>query len=173
MRRRAIRLVASCWSMGLLACVEGGNLAISAGAPVTAAVRGRITECGRAVPDAEVLLAVQQDLEEQARPVNIRSGPVTTGRDGGYFMDVSPSFAVPGPASMLLLVTTEGRTHQIDGGTLELRLGVPARDTARFDADLGSERGSCREEWARAAQSWAPDLQKIARWISAPEPLGQ
>jgi hypothetical protein len=128
-----------------LGCGEGGSLAISAGAPVTAAVRGRITDCGLAVSHAEVLLAVQQDLSEQARPVDARVGPVATDRNGGYFLDVSPSFAVPGPANMQLLITAGGVTHEVPGGTLEFRLGVPARDTARFDADLGSERGTCAQ----------------------------
>jgi hypothetical protein len=129
--------------LSLGACVEGGNLAISAGAPVTAAVQGRISDCGKAVASAEVLLTVEQDLEGQARPVNARIGPVTTGRNGGYLLDVSPSFAVPGPADMTLRVTSEGATQEIPGGTLELRLGEPARDTTRFDVDLGAERGTC------------------------------
>ena len=142
MRRKGIHLVV-CMSLGVPACGEGGSLEISVGAPVTGAVRGRITDCSRAVASAEVLLLVQQDVSEQVRPVHARIGPVTSTRDGSFFFDVSPSFAVPGPASMSLVVTAGGMTHQIPGGTLELRLGVPARDTARFDADLGSERGSC------------------------------
>jgi hypothetical protein len=124
-------------------CVEGGNLAISAGAPVTAAVLGHITQCGRAVANAEVVLAVQQNLDEQARPVDTRLGPRTTGRDGGFLFDVSPSFAIPGNANMQLQVTMHGVKHEIVGGTLEFRLGVPPLDTARFDADLGAETGAC------------------------------
>ena len=124
-------------------CVEGGSLAISAGAPVTSAVRGRITNCGRAVSNASVLLLVQQDLQGQTRPVDTRIGPVTTTGDGGYAFHVSASFAVPGPASMQLEVTADGRTDEIEGGTLEFRLGTPARDTARFDVDLGNRRRAC------------------------------
>jgi hypothetical protein len=56
---------------------------------------------------------------------------------------VSPSFAVPGPADLQLRVTAGGLTQEITGGFLEFRLGVPPRDTTRFDADLGAERGSC------------------------------
>jgi hypothetical protein len=129
--------------MGVLACGEGGSLAISAGAPVTAAVRGRITDCGQPVPHAMVLLLVQQDLSEQTRPVDSRVGPVTTARDGAYFLNLSPSFAVPGPASIQLRISAAGVTQEIAGGTLEFRLGAPARDTMRLDADLGAERGSC------------------------------
>ncbi|MFL5448826.1 MAG: hypothetical protein ACJ8A6_03545 [Gemmatimonadales bacterium] len=127
----------------LLACVEGGSLAISAGAPVTAAVQGHITNCGEAVPNASVLLVVQQDLQEQSRPVDTRIGPVTTTHDGAYAFHVSPSFAVPGPASIQLEVTTGGTTDEIEGGTLEFRMGSPARDTTRFDVDLGNRRRAC------------------------------
>lgn len=127
----------------LASCVEVDSLQISAGAPVTVAVRGRITDCGRAVVRAEVLLLIQQDLEQQSRPVNTRVGPVTTGSDGSYLLDASPSFAVPGPASMQLQVTAAGQSLEIPGGALEFRLGAPARDTTRFDADLGAERGTC------------------------------
>lgn len=126
-----------------VACVEGGNLAVSAGAPVTAAVQGRVTDCGRSVAGAEVVLRVQQDRAEQARPVDTRIGPVTTARDGSYLIEVSPSFAVPGPADLQLRVTAGGVTREITGGSLEFRLGVPPRDTTRLDADLGAEQGSC------------------------------
>ena len=125
-----------------IACGEGGSLAISAGAPVSAAVRGRLTECGQAVFSANVLLAVQQDLN-QTRPVAILIGPHTTAADGSFFFEVSPSFAVPGAAGMQLQVTVDGVTDTIAGGTLEFRLGTPPRDTARFDADLGAQRGTC------------------------------
>ena len=128
----------------LLACVaEGGSLAVSAGAPVSAAVQGRITSCGEPVPDASVLLLVQQDLQEQARPVDTQLGPVTTTHDGAYAFEISPSFAVPGPASMALRVTTGGITDSIEGGTLEFRIGIPARDTARFDVDIASRHRAC------------------------------
>jgi hypothetical protein len=106
-------------------------------------VQGHITECGRAIANAEVVLAVQQNLDEQARPVDTSIGPHATGPDGGFLFDVSPSFAVPGSARMQLLVTAHGVRHEIAGGTLEFRLGVPPRDTARFDADLGVEAGTC------------------------------
>ncbi len=122
---------------------EGGSLAVSAGAPVSAAVRGRITNCGEPVPDASVLLLVQQDLQEQARPVDTQLGPVTTTHDGAYAFEISPSFAVPGPASMALRVTTGGITDSIEGGTLEFRIGIPARDTARFDVDIASRHRAC------------------------------
>ncbi len=140
MPRRASPALTLC----LLACVaEGGSLAISAGAPVSAAVRGQITNCGEPVPNASVLLLVQQDLQEQARPVDTQIGPVTTTHDGAYAFDISPSFAVPGPASMELQVTTGGVTDEIEGGTLEFRMGTPARDTARFDVDLANRRRAC------------------------------
>ena len=143
MHRRAASSLLAWLSLGIAGCVDGGNLFISAGAPIAGAVRGRITECGQAVPNVEVVIVIQQDLSEQARPVNTRIGPVTTARDGGYLIGASPSFAVPGPANLQLEVTSGGFIHEITGGTLEFRLGTPARDTARFDADLGTERGSC------------------------------
>jgi hypothetical protein len=129
--------------LGLAGCGEGGSLAVSAGAPVTAAVRGQVTQCGYAVANAEVMLLLQQHTEEQARPVDTRLGPRTTGRDGGFFFVVSPSFAVPGRADMQLTVTAAGVTHEIPGGALELHLGTPPRDTARLDVDLSAERGTC------------------------------
>jgi hypothetical protein len=125
-----------------IACGEGGSLAISAGAPVSAAVRGHVSECGQVLASANVLLTVQQDLN-QTRPVDTRIGPHTTSRDGSFFFEVSPPFAVPGAASMQLQVTVNGLTDTIAGGTLEFRLGAPPRDTARFDADLGAEQGTC------------------------------
>jgi len=135
------------WSAALLclglADCEVTNLFISTGAPVGAVVRGRITFCGTAVSGAEVVLLVQQNQPEQSRPVDSRIGPVTTGRNGQYLVDVGPSFAVPGPASMQLRVTSGGSSQEIPGGTLELRMGTPPSDTTRFDADLGAERGAC------------------------------
>jgi hypothetical protein len=131
-------------SIGALGCEEGGNLAVSAGAPVTAVVQGTIRECGRPLAGAQVELQVQQDEPEQARPVDARIGPVTTSREGRYVVEVGPAFAIPGQASVLLRVTPSGGvTQEIPGGTLELRLGQPARDTTRLDADLGLERGVC------------------------------
>lgn len=130
-------------SIAAVACVEGGNLAVSAGAPVTGALQGRITRCGDPVAGAQVLLLVQQDQPEQARPVDARIGPVTTSRGGEYLVEVAPAFAVPGPATVQLRVTGEGITQDIPGRTLELRLGLPARDTTRLDADLGAELRQC------------------------------
>jgi hypothetical protein len=123
--------------------VEGGDLAISAGAPVTAALEGRITRCAEPVLGAEVLLLLQQDQPGQARPVDARIGPVSTTRDGRYLVEISPAFAVPGAVSVQLRITADGITQEIPGRTLELRLGVPPRDTVRFDADIGVERKEC------------------------------
>jgi hypothetical protein len=129
--------VAAILSLGLLACGEVEFLAISAGAPVTAVAQGVITECGRPVAKAEVVLLVQQANPTQARPINARVGPVATDRQGEYVVEVGPSFAVPGPASVRLRVTPPGSpTVELPGGVLNFRLGSPARDTARLDADL-------------------------------------
>ena len=130
-------------SLAALGCVEGGNLAVSAGAPVSGALQGRITRCGDSVAGAQVLLLVQQDQPGQARPVDARIGPVTTSRAGEYVVEVAPSFAVPGAATVQLRVTADGITQDIPGRTLELGLGVPPRDTTRFDADLGVEQQQC------------------------------
>jgi hypothetical protein len=135
--------LAGALSIASLGCVEGGNLAISAGAPVTGALEGRITRCGDPIAGAQVLLLVQQDRPEQSRPVDARIGPVTTSRAGEYLVEVAPAFAVPGSASVQLRVTVNGITQDVPGRTLELRLGLPARDTTRFDADLGVEVGHC------------------------------
>jgi len=140
---RAIPSVVRLLSIGMLGCVEGGNLAISAGAPVTVVVQGRITECGTPVAGAEVVLHVQQDQPEQARPVDVRIGPARTDRQGNYVVEVGPAFAVPGSATAQLQITRAGATQEIPGFTLELRLGRPARDTAHVDADLGAARGAC------------------------------
>ncbi|HEY9016073.1 MAG TPA: hypothetical protein VIM84_13550, partial [Gemmatimonadales bacterium] len=115
-------------------------LAISAGAPATVAVRGVITDCGRPLVGAEVVLRVQQDLG-QSRPVDARIGPITTDREGRYLTEVSPSFAVPGQANVELHAATSGEL--LTGGTLLFTLGVPPKDTVRLDADVGLERGSC------------------------------
>jgi hypothetical protein len=129
--------------MGAFGCVEGGNLAVSGGAPVTAVVQGTITDCGRPIANAEVFLHVEQNEPQQARPVDARIGPVTTNRSGSYIVEVGPAFAVPGPARVQVQVTAAGATREIPGGTLELRLGQPARDTTRIDVDVGLERGAC------------------------------
>jgi len=75
--------------------------------------------------------------------VDTQVGPVTTTHDGAYAFHISPSFAIPGPASMELEVTAGGATDAIEGGTLEFRIGTPARDTARFDVDVGNRRRAC------------------------------
>jgi hypothetical protein len=130
--------------LGAVACVEGGNLAISAGAPATAAVTGVITDCGTPVSGAEVVLRVQQDEPEQARPVDVELGPVSTDRDGSYVVEVAPPFAVPGAARVQLRVAGAGVNLQLAGLSLNFSLSIPPRDTARIDADLGTHRGSCR-----------------------------
>jgi hypothetical protein len=126
-----------------LGCVEGGNLAISAGAPVTGALAGSITRCGDPVAGAQIVVLIQQDEPEQARPVDARIGPVTTSRAGQYLVEVAPAFAVPGPANIQLSVTADGISQDIPERPLELRLGSPARDTTRVDADIGMELGQC------------------------------
>jgi len=131
------------WAVGTLGCFEGGSLAISAGAPVSAAIEGRITDCGRALSGAEVVLRVQQDEPHQARPVDVELGPVTTSRDGRYVVEVGPAFAVPG-AARVQLRAINGVSLELDGPNLSFTLGFPPRDTARFDADIGLHRGSCR-----------------------------
>ena len=141
--RSVIWFALACLSTGVAGCVEGGNLAFSGGAPVTAVVRGRITRCGEPVSSAEVVLQIQQNQPDQTRPIDTRIGPVTTTREGEYLIDVGPPFAVPGPANMQIQVTAGGTAQEISGGRLELRLGRPARDTTRFDADLGTEGGVC------------------------------
>jgi hypothetical protein len=135
--------LAAGFGLALLGCVEGGDLAISAGAPVTAALEGRITRCADPILGAEVLVLLQQDQPGQSRPVDVRIGPVTTTRDGRYLVELSPAFAVPGAATVQLRISADGLTQNIPGRTLELRLGVPPRDTVRFDADIGVEREEC------------------------------
>ena len=121
----------------------GGGLAVSAGAPVMTAVRGTVTRCGVPVSGAEVILRVQQDHRDQARPVDARIGPVTTAHDGSYVMEVDPAFAVPGSATAQLHVSASGVSREITGVTLEFALGRPPRDTLRLDAELFPEPGSC------------------------------
>jgi hypothetical protein len=125
----------------VLGC-EVSNLAISAGAPVSAAVQGVITDCGRAVAGGEVVLRVQQDEPYQTRPVDAHVGPVTTSRDGRYVVEVGPSFAVPGRA-LVQLVSVNGTIIDLVGPDLHFAMGVPPKDTLRLDADVGAHRGSC------------------------------
>jgi len=130
-------------AFGTVGCLEGGSLAISAGAPVSAAIEGRITDCGRPLAGADVVLRVQQDEPHQARPVDAEVGPVTTSRDGRYVVDVGPAFAVPG-AARVQLQAVNGVFLELEGPNLSFTLGFPPRDTARFDADVRLHRGSCR-----------------------------
>lgn len=126
----------------LTACGEGGTLAISAGAPVTAAVSGTVTDCGKPVAAAQVSLRVQQNTPEQARPVDARVGPVTTDRQGRYLIELGPPFAVPGPADLEVRIAASGISIEITG-ELEFSIGRAARDTVRLDADLAVRRGFC------------------------------
>jgi hypothetical protein len=131
-------------SIGWFGCDEGGDLSVSAGAPATGAVSGTITECGTPVSGVEVVLAVRQAEPGQARPVDAEIGPATTGRQGEYFLEVAPAFAVPGRAVVRLLVTSpSGGLRELASGTLDLNLGRPARDTLRLDADRGRAAGVC------------------------------
>jgi hypothetical protein len=129
----------------LAGCVEGGDLAVSAGAPVSAAVRGTVLECGRALPNVGVAVRLRQSEPGQARPVDQRIGPVVTDARGGYLIEVEPAFAIPGAATVALLVTLpDGAPHELSGATIELHLGTPPRDTLRLDADVGLAAGACR-----------------------------
>jgi hypothetical protein len=119
-----------------LACGEAGDLAVSAGAPVVGAVQGTITACGIAVPDAEVRVQVDQEDIGQARPVHTEVGPVTSDARGRYALDVSPAFAVPGPAVVQLrVIPPGGDLHELPGRTMRFSLGE-VEDTLRLDADL-------------------------------------
>jgi hypothetical protein len=130
--------------MGWLGCGEGGDLALSAGAPVTAVVRGTIVECGTPISTAEVVLLVQQAESGQVRPVDTQIGPVMTDSRGQYLIEAAPAFAVPGPALVRLRVTPPGGALQeLPPDTVEFGLGEPARDTLRLDADLGAAAGKC------------------------------
>jgi hypothetical protein len=124
------------------ACGEVTFLAVSAGAPVAGAVRGVITFCGKPVRSPELRLRVQQDRPEQAHPVDAHIGPFTGNRDGSYLVEVGPSFAVPGPATVQLEVASAGM-DSVAQGTLQFTLGTPAHDTLRLDADLGIQSMSC------------------------------
>ena len=131
-------------SVTWLACGEAGDLALSAGAPATAAAMGRITDCGTPVAGAAVMLLVQQDESGQARPVDTRTRAVVTDRGGGYLVEIAPAFAIPGPAAVRLLVTSPGGAMQdVTGGTVEFGLEQPPRDTLRLDGDLGAAAGAC------------------------------
>ena len=131
-------------SVGWFGCGEGGDLAVSAGAPVTGAVRGTITECGTPVSGVEVVLAVQQAEPDQARAVDTEIGPARTGRHGEYLLEVAPAFAVPGRAVVHLSATSpSGDLQELASGILDLSLGRPARDTLRLDADRGIAAGVC------------------------------
>jgi hypothetical protein len=126
-------------------CVEGGDLAVSAGAPVSAAVRGTVLECGRPVANVGVAVHLRQAEPGQARPVDQRIGPVVTDAGGGYLIEVEPAFAIPGAATVALLVTLpDGAPHELAGAPIELHLGTPPRDTLRLDADVGLAVGGCR-----------------------------
>ena len=135
------------WAATLLfaafGCVEVESLVISAGAPVTGAVRGQITDCGTGVVGITLVFKVSQHRPDQAHPVVVQIGPVTTGRDGSYLVEIGPAFAVPGPATVQLGVSGTGSGSDIAGGTLQFALGQPARDTLRLDADLGARNNRC------------------------------
>lgn len=121
------------------------SLFISAGAPVTGAVEGRITDCGAPVVGAVVVFRVQQDEPGQSRPVDVEIRPATTGRDGRYQVEISPAFAVPGPARIQLR-TVNGVSLELTGPNLQFTLGSPPHDTLRFDADLRVHLGTCLSE---------------------------
>lgn len=122
----------------LLGCGEGGDLAVSAGAPVVGAVQGTITACGLPVPGAEVRLQVDQDDIGQARPVHTEIGPVASDGRGRYALEVSPAFAIPGPAhAQLRVIPPGGAEHEFPGRMMRLSLGE-VEDTLRLDADLCS-----------------------------------
>lgn len=126
-------------------CIEGGDLAVSAGAPVSGAVRGTVLDCGRPVPNVGVAVHVRQSESGQARPVDQQIGPVVTDAGGGYLIEVEPPFAIPGTATVALVVTLpDGAPHELSGATIELDLGTPPRDTLRLDADVGLAAGGCR-----------------------------
>lgn len=145
LRERSNSVAASLVLLAGCGCVEGGNLAVSAGAPVMAAVRGQVTDCGIPVAGAEVLLRVRQDQAEQARPVDARIGPLTTGRDGSYFSEIGPPFAVPGRAGVQVTVTAAGLTVEVEEASLRFELGTQAQDTLQIDTDLAIARGFCLE----------------------------
>ena len=123
---------------------EGGDLALSAGAPAVGAVAGSISRCGVAVEGAAVSLQVHQDQLGQARPVDTRVGPVATDSRGEYLLEFAPHFAVPGPATVQLRVRPAGDSVvELPGGTVLLGLAQQPLDTLRLDGDLGAATGVC------------------------------
>ena len=126
------------------ACGETTGLAVSAGGPVSGVVRGTITDCGTPAAGVDVLVHVQQATVGQARPVDTEVGPETTDDRGGYLLEVSPGFGVPGAAEVALREASDSAdAHELASGVLELTLGQPARDTLRLDADLASGPKAC------------------------------
>lgn len=141
---RAMLSIAGWLSLALFGCGEAGDLALSAGAPATAAVAGTITDCGTPVAGASVALRVDQDESGQARPVDSRTPAVVTDRAGAYLVEIAPAFAIPGPATVRLLVAPPGGAMQdIAGGTAEFGLLQPPSDTLHLDADLGVAARAC------------------------------
>jgi hypothetical protein len=127
-----------------LACGETTGLAVSAGGPVSGVVRGTITDCGAPAAGVEVLVHVQQAAVGQARPVNTEIGPDTTDDRGGYLLEVSPGFGVPGAAEVGLREASDTTdADDLASGVLELSLGQPARDTLQLDADLAKAPRAC------------------------------
>jgi hypothetical protein len=141
--RHATLSVLGTLSIAGLGCGEVGDLAVSAGAPVIAAVQGTITDCGTSVSRAEVSVLVDQAEPGQALPVHAEIGPVPTDAHGTYSLEVSPAFAVPGPAVARLRVSAPGGAgHEFPSGTLQFSLGQ-AQDTLRLDGDVGVATGTC------------------------------
>jgi hypothetical protein len=135
-RRSPVRRVVLLVLSSAFGCGEGGDLAVSAGAPVVGAVQGTITACGVAVPEAEVRVQVDQEDIGQVRPAHTEVGPVTTDARGRYALEVSPAFAVPGPAVVQLrVIPPGGEVHELPERTMRLSLGE-VEDTLRLDADL-------------------------------------
>jgi hypothetical protein len=132
-----------CVAPGVSGCEEGLFLSVSAGAPVTVAIRGQVTDCGTPVSGADIVLRVIQDQSGQARPVDESVGPVRTDRGGRYLLEAGPAFAVPGVAQGQLLISAGTLSRATMEFTLRLEMGLPAQDTMRVDTDLGRERGVC------------------------------
>jgi hypothetical protein len=127
-----------------LACGETTGLAVSAGGPVSGVVRGTITDCGAPAAGVEVVVQVQQAAVGQVRPVDTEIGPDTTDARGGYLLEVSPGFGVPGAAEVRLRKASGGTDpNDLASGVLELSLGQMARDTLQLDADLAKAPRSC------------------------------
>lgn len=142
MRLSTGALAATC--IAGLACGETTGLAVSAGGPVSGVVRGTITDCGAPAAGVEVLVHVQQAAVGQVRPVNTEIGPDTTDDRGGYLLEVSPGFGVPGAAEVRLREASDtSDADDLASGVLELSLGQPARDTLELDADLAKVPRAC------------------------------